>query len=92
MSAERTRGFGGSVAPRDARSRTGKRSRRWKQEVASPPVRAPCPRPSGKGIRRLAPGSGGLLRSWADYSSRPPGTFLFCFISVCFLFIYSFCH
>ena len=38
-------------------------SSRWKQEVASPPVRAPCRRPPGKGRRRLAPGSGGLGRA-----------------------------
>ena len=62
VSCVRGEGPGGSGVSKRVRSEWGG-SRRWKQEVASPPVRAPRRRPPGKGRRRLAPGSGGLGRA-----------------------------
>ena len=62
VSCERGEGPGGSGVSKRVGSEWGG-SRRWKQEVASPPVRAPRRRPPGKGRRRLAPGSGGLGRA-----------------------------
>ena len=61
VSSERGEGPGGSGVSKRVGSEWGG-SRRWKQEVAWPPVRAPRRRPPGKGRRRLAR-PGGLGRA-----------------------------
>ena len=71
------------------RRREATASRRWRARADVPRPHALCPSGAPRKMTGKV-GSGGLLRSWADYSSRPPSTFLFCFISVlfCFLFIH----
>ena len=83
VSCMRGEGPGGSGVSKCVRSEWGG-SRRWKQEVASPPVRAPRRRPFGKGRRRLTPGSGGLA---ICYSSRPQITQV---VSLSFISVFLF--